>query len=115
MAIEAGLVGAEYGVRPSTILGAADLPPTERYRLDADVFAAQKEFEGAVRERARESATDGTSPREQRDLVASQQGRADQREQMAQAGLQAPAPDGQVDRLAAVREQRAEAAEVTNG
>jgi hypothetical protein len=34
---------------------------------------------------------------------------------MAQAGLQAPAPDGQVDRLAAVREQRAEAAEVTNG
>jgi hypothetical protein len=89
----------------------------QRYRLDADVYAAQKAFEAAAKERAREDAQagDGATPRQQRQLVADQQARADQRDKMAQAGMRAPSREGQADQLAAIREQRAQAGEVTDG
>ena len=111
--LKAGLMAREYGMLPSRVLGEHDLASGERFHLDYDIYAATASHIEELR-RARMDRSDPRSSRvgtarERRDMVRSQESRADQRDQMDQAGMKAPSPEGQLSTLEELQQERREA------
>jgi hypothetical protein len=111
VAIEAGLQAKTYGKTPSEIMHADELSRAERFWLNAQVRAATAQFVNEKKEQQRDNATSaGTAdPREEQELHDRQDSRADTRESMQQAGMQAPSPDGQKQRLQELQQQEEQA------
>jgi len=111
--LKAGLMAREYGKLPSQILGERHLPDGERFHLDYDVYAATSRHIEEVREEKREQANPNSSRvgsrQERRNMIQDQESRAEQREQMEQAGMKAPSPEGQMSTLEELKQERAEA------
>jgi hypothetical protein len=108
--LKAGLMAREYGMLPSRLLGEHDLASGERFHLDYDIYAATASHIEDVREERMDrsdprSSRVGTA-RERRDMVRDQESRADQRDQMDQAGLKAPSPSGQMSTLSELQQER---------
>jgi len=103
----------EYGMRPTEILGETGLPGGRQFHLDYDVYAATAQHIEEQREQAREQADPRSSrvasPEERTDMATGKESRAKQREQMQQAGMKAPTPDGQMSTLDKIRQEREEA------
>jgi hypothetical protein len=111
--LKAGLMAREYGRLPSEILGEHGLPDGKRFHLDYDVYAATSRHIEEVREEKREEYDPKSSrvgsPQERKNMIREQESRADQREQMQQAGMKAPSPEGQLSRLEELKQERQEA------
>jgi len=111
--LKAGLMAREYGMLPSQILGERHLATGERFHLDYDVYAATSKHIQEVREEKREQADPNSSRvasrRERTEMIRDQESRAEQREQMEQAGMKAPSPEGQMSTLEELKAERAEA------
>ena len=90
---------------------ANELSRAERFWLNAQVRAATAQFVNEKRDEqqdARQSAG-AADPNQERDLHDRQDSRADTRESMQQAGMQAPSTTGQKQRLQELREQEEQA------
>jgi len=111
IAIQAGLIGSEYGQRPHKVLGLHGKTDLEAFWLDAAVRQATVQFRKERQEQAQNQRTGaGTASAQQHnELHAEQEQRADLRESMEQAGQQAPSPEGQLERLDELHEQREQA------
>lgn len=111
--LKAGLMAREYGKLPSEVLGEHRLATGTRFHLDYDIYAATSRHIEEVREERREEMDPNSSrvgsPRERKEMIQEQESRADQREQMEQAGMQAPSPEGQLSRLDELKQERQEA------
>lgn len=100
----------EYKMRPTDLLGESHLHESKRFHLDFDIMAATNHHLDEHAEAA-EAQHDPTSsrvsgPGEQRQMVQGQEQRAKQSDQMQQAGMKAPSPSGQMQKLDEVIEQR---------
>jgi hypothetical protein len=111
--LKAGLMAREYGKLPSEVLGEHDLATGTRFHLDYDIYAATSRHIQEIREEQREQMDPNSSRvashRDRKDMIQDQESRADQRESMEQAGMQAPSPDGQMSTLQELKQERAEA------
>lgn len=101
VAIEAGLQAKTYGKTPSEIMHADSLTRAERFWLNAQVRAATAHFlnEQADEQQSRAQSAGTASAQDEQELHDRQDSRADTRESMEQAGMQAPSTDGQLQRL----------------
>lgn len=117
IAIEAGLQASEYGKTPAEIMYANDLSPADRFWFNAQVRAATAEFKERKQEEARDaqSSAGAASPQEQREMHDRQNDRANARESMQEAGMNAPSPDGQLSQLQELQEQEAQAESIFDG
>lgn len=107
LALEAGLQAEEYGKTPAEIMHATELTPAERFWLNAQVRAATSKFKKKRHEEQRDGATSaGAADRQQKkELQKRQSDRADTRESMMDAGMNAPTPDGQLSTLSQVQNE----------
>lgn len=85
----------------------------DRFHLDFDIYAATSQYLKDQRDQARQnqdptSAQVG-SPEEQSNMIEDKTSRAKQRESMEQAGMKAPSPDGQLQQLDEIMEERSAA------
>jgi hypothetical protein len=111
IAIEAGLQAKTYGKTPSEIMFADELTRAERFWLNAQVRAATAQFVNEKREEQQDAATSAgaADPQQQRELHDRQDDRAQTRESMEQAGMQAPSAKGQLQQLQEKKSQEADA------
>lgn len=111
MAIQAGLIGEEYGERPHKVLGLHGKTDTEAFWLDAAVRNATVQFKKERQEQARSGGTGAgvATPQQKDELQSEQEQRANLRESMEQAGQQTPSAEGQLERLDEIQEQREQA------
>jgi hypothetical protein len=111
--LKAGLMAREYGMLPSEILGERGLATGTRFHLDYDIYAATAMHIQEKREEKREEMDPNSSrvgsTHERKSMVQKQESLADQREQMEQAGMKAPSPEGQMSTLEEIKQERAEA------
>lgn len=100
----------EYGYRPTEIMETESMAAIDRFHMDFDIHAATSMFIEDKREEARDvndprSARVG-STQEQNSMIQEQTERADQRDAMEQAGMNAPSPTGQMQQLDDVLDER---------
>ena len=117
LAIEAGLQAENYGKTPAEIMHATDLSPADRFWLNAQVRAATAQFKQRKQEEAQGAHTSaGTAtPQQERELHERQDERAQTRESMQEAGMNAPSPDGQLQQLREVEQAEQEAESLLSG
>lgn len=106
MAIQAGLIGSEYGVRPYRVLGLHEQTDLEAFWTDAAVRQATAQFKKEQVDNADPNSAGTATKHEKKQLHNEQEQRADLRESMEQAGQQTPSPEGQLERLDELRSQR---------
>jgi hypothetical protein len=111
--LKAGLMAREYGYTPTEMLGVNHLPTGKRFHLDYDIYAATSRHIEDQREQRREQMDPSSSrvaaPQERQNMIQDQHERAEQRESMEQAGMNAPSPEGQLSQLDEIMQQRDEA------
>jgi hypothetical protein len=111
--LKAGLMAREYGYTPTEMLGVNHLPTGTRFHLDYDIYAATSKHIEEQREQRHEQMDPSSSrvaaPQERQNMIQDQHQRAEQRETMEQAGMNAPSPEGQLSQLDEIMQQREEA------
>lgn len=108
--VKAGLMADEYGFRPTELMGLEHLPLGRQFHLDFDIFAATNLFRKERREEYQEMQNPSSnrigSTADRKKMVKNQIQRANQSESMKQAGMKAPSPAAQVQRLKEIKEGR---------
>lgn len=106
----------EYGYLPSEVLGETSLPKGTRFHLNFDIYAATALHIQEKREEQREEMDPSSnrvgSRQERNAMIQGKTELAEQREQMEQAGMEAPSPQGQMSTLEELKQERAEAKQI---